>query len=165
MSTPETPAMSLPATTLPRRRLLWAAALPLLAAGCAGLPGSEPLNVNVVGLDKLQGEGFELRFAVRLRVQNPNSIAIDYDGISLNLDVNGRALASGVSPERGSVPRYGEAVISVPVSVSAVAAVRQMLGLADGTARGELPYKLRGRLGGPFGGAGFSTEGTLKLPQ
>jgi LEA14-like dessication related protein len=154
------------AKPLPRRRLLAAAtALPLIAAGCAGLPGSEPLNVNVVGLDKLQGEGFELRFAIRLRVQNPNSIAIDYDGISLNLDVNGRALASGVSPERGSVPRYGEAVISVPVSVSAVAAVRQMLGLADGTARGELPYKLRGRLGGPFGGGGFNAEGTLKLPQ
>lgn len=151
----------------PRRLLLRAAAaLALLAAaGCAGLPGSEPLNVNVVGLDKLPGEGFELRFAVRLRVQNPNGMALDYDGISLHLDVNGRALASGVSPDRGSVPRYGEAVISVPVSVSAVAAVRQMLGLADGSARGELPYKLRGRLGGTFGGAGFSAEGTLKLPQ
>lgn len=150
-----------------RRHLLVAAAtLPLLAAGCAGLPGQDPLRVNVVGLDKLPGEGFELRFAVKLRVQNPNASGFDYDGIALELDVNGRTLASGVSAERGSVPRFGEALVTVPVSVSAVAAVRQMLGLMNGGVRGELPYAIRGRLGGGvLGSMPFASEGTLKLPQ
>jgi LEA14-like dessication related protein len=149
-----------------RRFALSLAAAPLLVtAGCAGLPGFEPLRVNVVGMDKLAGEGFELRFALKLRVQNPNSMAVDYDGLSLKLDLNGRALASGVSADRGTVPRFGEALITVPISVSAVAAVRQMLGLADGTVRGEMPYVVRGRLGGGvLGGVTFSTEGTLKLP-
>lgn len=154
--------------TLRRRGLLAAAtaASLLLASGCAGLPGGEPLRVNVVGLDKLQGEGFELRFALKLRVQNPNSAAVDYDGIALSLDLNGRPLASGVSAASGSVPRFGEALITIPISVSAVAAVRQMLGLADGSVRGEMPYVLRGRLGGGvLGSVSFSSEGALKLPQ
>jgi len=151
----------------PRRRLLgFAVALPLIATGCAGLTGQEPLKVNVVGLEKLQGEGFELRFAVKLRVQNPNTSAFEFDGVALDLDVNGRSLASGVSSDRGTLPRFGEALVTVPVSVSAVAAVRQMLGLMDGSVKGELPYTLRGRLGGgAFGSMPFAAEGTLKLPQ
>jgi LEA14-like dessication related protein len=149
-----------------RRGLLAIVASSTLAAGCAMLPGNEPVKVNVVGLDKLTGEGFELRLGVKLRVQNPNSNAIEFDGISLDLDVNGRALATGVSDQKGTVPRYGETVITIPVSVSAVAAVRQMLGLADGSARGEMPYAVRGRLGGGMlGGTPFTAEGTLKLPQ
>lgn len=153
-----------------RRRLLAALALPILAAGCAGLPGLEPLKVHVVGLDGLPGEGFELRFALKLRVQNPNAIALDYDGVALDLDVNGRNLASGVSSEHGTIPRFGETVITVPVSVSAVAAVRQMFGLIDGrtrsSVRGELPYALRGRLGsGLLGSLPFAAEGMLRLPQ
>ncbi len=156
-----------PMSFIRRRAALLAAVFPILAAtGCAVMPGSEPPRVNIVGLEKMQGEGFELRFGVKLRVQNPNSIPIEYDGLSMELDVNGRALASGVSADKGTVPRYGEAIITIAVSVSAVAAVRQMLGLADGSARGELPYALRGRLGGGLlGGTRFSSEGTLKLPQ
>jgi LEA14-like dessication related protein len=151
---------------LSRRTMLAATVLAPLASGCALMPGSEPLKVNLVGLDKLAGEGFELRFGVKLRVQNPNSSPVDFDGIWLDLDVNGRALASGVSDQKGSVPRYGETIVTVPVSVSAVAAVRQMLGLADGSARGEMPYAVRGRLGGGLlGGTPFTAEGSLKLPN
>jgi LEA14-like dessication related protein len=142
----------------------------MVLGGCAALPNREPLRVNLVGLERLKGEGFELRFAVKLRVQNPNESAIEFDGISIDLDVNGRPLASGVSAEAGTVPRFGELVITVPVSVSASAAVRQMIGLIDGAPRGEMPYAVRGRFAGGgvvglFGGARFSAEGSLKLPS
>lgn len=133
--------------------------------GCAAWPDSEPPRVNIVGIERMTGEGFEIRFGLKLRVQNPRNIPIEYDGLALDLDVNGRSLASGVTDAKGTVPRFGETVITVPVSVSAVMAVRQMLGLADGSVRGELPYALRGRLGGGLGGGTtFSAEGTLKLP-
>jgi LEA14-like dessication related protein len=134
--------------------------------GCAGLPNSEPPRVNIVGLEKLEGEGFELRFGVKLRVQNPREVALEFDGLALDLDVNGRPLATGVTDAKGTIARFGETVITVPVSVNAVAAVRQLLGLADNSLRGELPYAVRGRLGGGMmGGTRFSAEGTLKLPQ
>ncbi|MFY8087645.1 MAG: LEA type 2 family protein [Rubrivivax sp.] len=163
-----TPAAPLNTRTLTLGwRAWWLACLALLPwlGGCAGWAGTEPPRVHVVGLERISSEGFELRFNLKLRVQNPNSHAVSWEGIAIDLDVNGRPLASGVSADHGSVPGFGEAIVSLPVSVNAVAAVRQMLGLLDGTPRGDLPYAVRGRLGGgPMGGLRFRAEGTLRLP-
>jgi LEA14-like dessication related protein len=135
-------------------------------ASCAMMPGSEPPRVSVVGVESLKGEGFELRFAVKLRVQNPNDSPIDYDGISIELDLNGKTLASGVSAERGSVPRFGEALLTIPISVSAFSAIRQAFGMADGSANADWPYALRGRLSsGLFGSIPFASEGRLRRPS
>ncbi len=156
------------------KRRTWAArwALPAvlaaaaLSTACAGLGSGEPPKVNIVGLERLTGEGFELRFNVKLRVQNPGQSALEYDGLALDLEVNGRPLATGVTAAKGTIDRFSEAVVTIPVSVNAVSAVRQMLGLSDGSLRGELPYSIRGRLGGGvMGGTRFAAEGTLRLPQ
>jgi hypothetical protein len=137
----------------------------LTLSGCAALPGRDPVRVSVAGLEPLAGQGLEARFNVMLRLQNPNDAALNYDGVSLDLEVNGRAFATGVSAVSGTVPRFGEAVIAVPVSVSAFAVARQAFGLADVAGAGKLPYVLRGRLGGGlFGGARFHDAGELSLP-
>jgi len=148
------------------RRLLLVLALLLMAAlgGCASLPDRDPPRIDVVGIEPMRGEGLELRFAVKLRVQNPNDSAIAYDGVAVELDVNDRSFASGVSDQRGTVPRFGETVLTVPVSVSALAAVRQALGLAENADLEDLPYVLRGKLaGGLFGTVRFSDEGRMSL--
>jgi LEA14-like dessication related protein len=99
-------------------------------------------------------------------VQNPNDVPVEFDGVALDLDLNGKNLASGVSDQKGTVPRFGETVITVPLTVSAFAAARQLLGLSDVQARGELPYEVRGKLaGGMFGSVRFSNSGTLRLPR
>ena len=135
-----------------------------ILAGCAGLGLGEPVNVNLVGLDPLPGEGLEVRMAVKLRIQNPNETVIDFDGISITLDVRGSAFATGVSGERGSVPRFGETVVTVPVSVSALAAVRQVMGLAA-SQQPRVDYVLHGRLSGAgFGGIRFESKGEIGLP-
>lgn len=140
--------------------------LALVLGGCAGLPGHDPVRINVVGIEPLPGQGMEMRFAVRLRVQNPNERAIDYDGVALELDVNGQPFAAGVSDQRGSVPRFGETVLSVPVTVSAAAALRQALGLIGGEPLARVPYELRGKLaGGLIGSVRFADAGTLSLPE
>ncbi len=142
------------------------AAVALLAAACAALPGRDDPRVTVVGVEPLPGQGLELRFAVKLRVQNPNDTPIEYDGVAIDLDLNGKGLATGVSPERGTVPRFGEAVFAVPVTVSALAAVRQALALADGRLPEKIPFVLRGKLaGGVFGTLRFTDQGTLALPR
>lgn len=133
--------------------------------GCAGFLNREPMRVNVAGIEPLEGQGLEMRFAVKLRVQNPNDAPIHFDGVSLDLDLNGRPFASGVSPQRGTVPRFGEAVLSVPVTVSAWSMARQALGLASGDASTRVAYAVRGRLaGGAFGGASFSDKGAIDFP-
>ena len=145
---------------------LAAAFMALCLAGCETLVHPEAVRVNVVGVEPLKGEGMELRFAVKLRVQNPNDIGIDYDGVALDLALNGKNLATGVSDASGSVPRYGETVIVIPVSVSAMAALRQALAFTDGSQRGEIPYTVSGKLAsGMIGSVRFTHSGTLKLPQ
>ncbi len=134
-------------------------------SGCAALTGYQEPMVNVVGLEPLPGEGLELRFALTMRVQNPNEQAIDFDGISLSLDIDGRGVASGVSDEKGTVPRFGETVVTVPVSVSAFTALRQALSMLEGPRTDGLSYSLQGRFGGRgLGGSGFSGRGKLDLP-
>jgi LEA14-like dessication related protein len=143
--------------------LMTAAAVGVLP-GCAALTGLEPMRVNVVAVEPLPSEGMEVRMTVKLRVVNPNDVALDFDGIWVELDVDGAPLASGVSSERGSVPRYAETVLAVPVSISAVAVLRQMLGLAKGRST-SVRYALRGRLGRLGGGSSrFTSSGDIDFP-
>lgn len=116
------------------------------------------------GRRALRGEGLEARLALKLRIVNPNDAAITYDGLSVSLDVRGQHFASGVSNERGEVPRFGEALITVPVSVSALSLVRQALDVARGGSP-RIDYVLKGRLAGTaLGSVGFSSQGEIDLP-
>ncbi len=143
----------------------WLALASLLLLGCETIGMRDPLRVNVVGVEPAQGEGLELRFIVKLRVQNPNDGAIEYNGVAVDLEVNGMNLASGVSDQAGTVPRYGEVVLDLPVTISAFAAARQALRLWQGEAIQEVPYVVRGKLaGGMFGTVRFTHSGVLKLP-
>ena len=138
----------------------------LSLSACTLLPDRDPLSINVVGFDPLPSQDMEVRFAVKIRVQNPNETAIDYNGVALDLEVNGRPLASGVSDQSGSIPRFSETVLTVPVSVSAFSVLRQTLGLSQTQSLNNLPYVLRGKLaGGLFGTMRFVDHGTLDLPN
>ena len=150
-------------------RWLAAAASGLVLTGCAGLIGRDPVKVNLVGLEALPGEGMELRMAVKLRVQNPNNAPISYDGLSLELDIRGARFASGVSNEAGSIPRFGEGVLKVPVSISAMALLRQVFDFAGGGIV-RVDYQVRGKLSGTgiaggLGGLRFETAGEIDLPR
>ncbi|HEY1997988.1 LEA type 2 family protein [Paraburkholderia sp.] len=138
----------------------------LTLGGCAGLFGNDPLRVSVAGIEPLDSQGLEMRFNMKLRIQNPNESALDFDGVSVDLQLNGKDFASGVSDQRGNVPRYGETLVSVPLTVPAFTALRQAFSLAGSDAPpGQFPYVLRGRLaGGITGGTRFMDQGTLSLP-
>jgi LEA14-like dessication related protein len=137
----------------------------LSLSACALFPNRDPLNINVVGIEPLQSQGMEIRFAVKIRVQNPNESPIDYNGVALDLEVNGQPLASGVSDQSGSIARFSETVLTVPVSVSAFSVLRQTLGLSQTQSFNDLPYVLRGKLaGGLFGTMRFTDTGKLSLP-
>lgn len=147
-----------------RRSLLLIPAIAVLAA-CAVTPGMDPLKVTLAGVEPLPGEGMEARFMVRLRVINPNDASIDYDGLALELFVRGMSLGAGASDAKGTIPRFGETVLSVPVTVSAIAMLRQAMSFAAGD-RGKVTFSVNGKLGGiGFGGMRFSTQGEFDLPS
>jgi len=133
---------------------------------CALFQPRDPVNISVIGIEPLPGQELEMRMAVKMRVQNPNESSIDYNGIALNLEVNGQPLAAGVSDQQGHIGRYDEAVIVVPVSITAFSFLRQAYGLGTVGSLQGLPYKLRGKLaGGLLGTVRFTDEGKLDLPK
>ena len=153
---------------LARLRRLVAAGLAVAAlAGCATLSGHDPLNVSVAGIESLPGEGMELRLLVKLRVQNPNDAPVEFDGVALNLDVQGRSFATGVSDAAGTVPRFGETIVAVPVTVSVLRMVRQVIGMMDGEPVTQIRYSMNGKLSGttPFGTHRFAAKGEFALPD
>jgi len=144
-------------------------AVAFLAIGlcsCAAFPNSDPLQVSVAGVEPLAGEGLELRLAVKVRVQNPNDSPVDYDGVALSLDLNGHKFGTGVSDEVGTVPRYGESVVTIPITIGVFNMARQVLGLVNGGDTKAVAYKVHGKLeGGVFGTRRFEDQGTIQLPD
>jgi hypothetical protein len=101
-------------------------------------------------------------------VQNPNDSQIDYNGVSVSLDVQNKTFATGVSDQAGSVPRFGEAVIEVPVTISAMNMARQALGALGGGGKSiqKIDYVLNGKLhSSTFSSVKFKTAGSLDLPK
>jgi LEA14-like dessication related protein len=143
-----------------RQALQWSSAL-ILLAGCAALSGQEPLQVHVADLQPLEAMGMELRFLCVLRVQNPNETDLPFRGVALNLQVSGHSFASGVADVSGTVPRFGELLVSVPVTASVLNIAQMAMGLFMGQQQPRVDYALRGRLGSER----FESRGELTLPD
>jgi LEA14-like dessication related protein len=139
---------------------------PLSLQGCALFQRSDPLQVTVAGVEPMegQGQGLELRLLVKLRVQNPNDAPIDYNGVALEMDVQGKTFATGVSDASGTVPRFGESVITVPVTASAFRMLGGAFTLFQSGASGKITYEMRGKLNGSgFNSVHFQTQGEFDL--
>jgi LEA14-like dessication related protein len=153
--------------TILSRSSTWASVLIAVLAltACASLLGRDPLQVTLAGVDPLPGEGLELRMAVKLRVQNPNDVPIDYDGVYLRLAVANRTVATGVSDERGTIARFGQSIVRVPVTVSPLRLGMSVFGVLSGGSSEKMRYTLDGKVNGPaFGTMRFQSQGDLSLP-
>jgi len=126
--------------------LLIAAALGL--GGCAIFKHADPPQVTVTGVEPAaSGASQGLGAQLKLRVKNPNDTPIEYNGISVELDVQNKSLASGMSSQSGTVPAFGEAIILVPVEISYMGMAGQAMGLLSGKSWDKVTYEMRGKLG------------------
>jgi LEA14-like dessication related protein len=146
------------------RHFVLPAIVALALAGCASLAARDPLEVAVAGIEPMpdKGEGLELRLLVRLRVQNPNPEAISYSGAFVKVEVQDRTFATGVTDVGGTLPGFSEAVVEVPVAVSMLRMVRQVMGMKDAAEADQIRYSMSGKLGSHR----FSASGEFSLkPQ
>ena len=86
-----------------------------LALSACSTFGSKPESpvVTLAGLQIVKADFFEQRFALDLRLQNPNDFVLPIRGMSYDLVLNGTSFASGVSASKVDVPALGEAVVKV----------------------------------------------------
>ena len=141
------------------------AVAPLALQGCAIFQGRDPLQVTVLGVEPLESQGLELRMLMKLRVQNPNDAPVDYNGVALEMNVQGKTFATGVSDARGSIPRFGETVITVPVTVSAFHMLGEAFAMMQDGSGGKITYEMKGKFNSSgFSSTHFRSQGELGLP-
>jgi LEA14-like dessication related protein len=119
-------------------------------AGCNTLDARDPLQVTVAAIEPMQeqGDGMEVRLLVKLRVQNPNSTEIAWDGAYVKVEVQDRTFATGVSDAGGTLPGFSEALVEVPVTISMLRMVRHFIGMAGEQPAEQIRYAMSGKLGG-----------------
>lgn len=127
-------------------RLLLIGLLATLTVACASLGKMrEPPVVNLAGLQMGEMTLFEQRYQLQLRVQNPNDDELPISGLYCTLYINDREFAKGVSNANVTVPRFGEALLSVDV-VSDLRRVLEQLRDAGGKPVNAVSYRLSGKL-------------------
>lgn len=134
----------------------------LLFPGCASwFIKGEPPEVLVTNVTPLDATLFEQRLRVDLRVRNPNDFDYHLTGIDFTLNLNGKRLARGLGSKEVTIPRLGDAVMTIDTTTSTLDIVRQLLELSQ---KQELTYDIKGVLYGTEGRLPFTNAGTLVEP-
>jgi LEA14-like dessication related protein len=136
-----------------------------LLAACSSLSGSfEKPSVSLAGLSVGEIGLLEQRFVLSLRVTNPNDVSLAINGVQLNLDVNGKHFAEGVSNEAVTLPKLGSVLVKLNVTTSLNTFIQQFNALqASGK---PIAYRIKGKLFLPLrpDGVSFERQGEVNLP-
>ena len=137
----------------------------LLAGACAVWSLREPLNVTISDLKPTEVTALEQRYAMKVRLLNPNDADIAFDGVVFDLEINEKPFAKGVSDRRSVIPRFGEALIDVQVVSGLQNVLRQINNLLKGN-QTAITYRIKGRLhlDGGIGSVPFDTTGEISFP-
>ena len=74
--------------------------------GCSGLFQTlERPRINIANITAQDVKLFEQVFDLELRVQNPNDLSLEINGLAFELEVNGKRFATGVSSRRAARSR------------------------------------------------------------
>jgi LEA14-like dessication related protein len=146
--------------TMSGRTSVFGLILGAVLAGCANLATKpDAPEVSLAGLRFVDADLFEQRFALRLRLLNPNDFPIKVRGMNYKLLLNDRPFASGASSKSVDIPAFGEDVTEVEVVTNITRIVSQLKHLAT-TGQGQGPEALNYRI---EGGIKLSNWGT-KIP-
>jgi LEA14-like dessication related protein len=142
--------------------------LPLLwLAACAVFPGSlERPKVSLAGMTLIDANLFEQRFALKLRVQNPNDIELHIQALTYDLELNDKAFGSGVASAAVTVPRYGSELVDVEM-ISNLAGVLGQIAEYGRSGASTLRYRLKGSviLGPSNTRLPFEQSGEIGMPK
>lgn len=136
----------------------------IILGGCAALrPTLEAPYVSLTDLRILDATLFEQRYALEIRVQNPNPVSLPIDGMDFRLDLNDVELGRGVSDKAITVPAYGEAAFEINLVSNFARIIDQIRALESGKGQslryrltggfnitnrlGKLPFDYRGEIG------------------
>jgi LEA14-like dessication related protein len=136
-----------------------------LLSGCAALQTREErVRVTIADLRPLESTLMEQRYLVKIRLQNRSKEALTVDGMSFDLDLNGKRFASGVSSQETTVPGFSESILEVKLSSTVFGLIKQFGALRDRQS-GSFDYQISGSLSSPDSmlALPFNEKGEIKL--
>ncbi|MEW8030457.1 MAG: LEA type 2 family protein [Candidatus Thiodiazotropha sp.] len=120
-----------------------------ILSGCASLQTQqERIRVTIADLKPLESTLMEQRYLVKIRLQNRSKEALRIDGMSFDLDLNGKRFASGVSNQEATVQGFSESMLEVKLSSTVFGLIKQFGALQDRQS-GTFDYQISGSLSTP----------------
>lgn len=118
-----------------------------LLCNCAGTisPDFEPPVVSLHTFKMLPNESVTPRFEIGLRILNPNSDPLRFDGIFYSVDIEGYKVLSGVSNDLPTIEPYSEANITLEANVDLFRGVRLISSLLQDP-RDAFKYSFKAKL-------------------
>lgn len=117
-----------------------------LVASCVHLAGiKQNPDISLAGIELVELGLLEQRFNLKLRIQNPNDVALPINGITFEIELDGTTFAKGLSDKVLIVPRLGETVMEVEAT-STLGMVWKQLVDSQKSNRNKVDYRLSGRL-------------------
>lgn len=146
-------------------RIALAALLALLAACASPLVDFDTPEVDLIGMRPIASSGMEARFAVQLRVINPNTTPLNVDGLHYRVFLRDQKALSGVSAEAVRIPAYGEGLVELEASAGMLGSLALLRDLMANPPDSGLPYRLEVKLsvGGALRALRVEREGVLRL--
>jgi LEA14-like dessication related protein len=123
-----------------QRIFLWlVVGLSLSACASVDRPSVTLASVKLAGVGLL-----EQRLVTTLRIQNPSSVDLALQGVSVEVELNGNTFSRGVNPASIVIPAYAQDTVSIETISTTSGVVRQLRALAKADVK--LNYRLKGRL-------------------
>ena len=142
-------------------------------AGCVGV-GEERVEVHLADVALLDATLLEQRLRLTLRFQNRGGVDLPVDGLAYRIEASGTTIASGVSNQAFTVPRFGEARVDVEATSTLAGVLRQIIDLQrqSGASASNLRYRIYGTASltpqpmslGRAGSFSFDTVNEFPLP-
>lgn len=146
---------------------LLAVGLLFLSAGCSLLSTDyenlqEP-KVSLAGLSIQAMNPLQPGFLVRLKLDNPNDLDVNFDGAEAALALNGQPVATGISRSPLTLKKLGSSELAVEVTANTLSAIQQILLLQT---KPTMDYRITGQLIwvnwlGALGRLPFAFQGTV----
>ena len=146
-------------------KIITSCLLIVFLSGCAGLDTKPPqFKVNISNMKILESTLMEQRYQVDLRIMNRSKETFDIDGMSFDIELNGKDFASGVSNENVKLGPLSETVVTVTVSSTIFGIIRQVNGFKQLKSE-PFKYELSGTVytSGSLFGISFLEQGEVDL--
>jgi len=127
----------------------------------------EEPKLNLVGFKLIEAQLLEQRYALTFRLINPNDVALPITGIYYEVELEGKAFATGVNASPIDLPAYGETRVTVEMSTTLLQSIRHLAVIAAAKPE-NLDFHLKGHLNVDLpmiGKVPFSEAGKIKLVQ